>query len=71
MADDVTHLTAGNNGRGLRAIKFAELDRVARTDRGAALRKLQPAIADFLDANVEGSAGPAVELMALAMDNVS
>jgi hypothetical protein len=60
-----------HSGRALRAIKFVELDRVTRSDRGAALRKLQPALADYLDANVEGPLRQAVELMALAMDYVS
>jgi hypothetical protein len=59
-------------GRDIRKIRFAELDAVARGDRGAALRKLQPAIADYLDANIEHQAmRKTVELMALAMDYVS
>jgi hypothetical protein len=60
-----------HHGRSVRAMRFAELDAVADGDRDAKLRKLQPALADYVEANVEGpDMKRTVSLMALAMDYV-
>jgi hypothetical protein len=60
-----------HHGRSVRAMRFAELDAVSGGDRDARLRKLQPAIADYVEANVEGAdMKRTVSLMALAMDYV-
>lgn len=61
-----------HTGRAVRKIRFPELDAVTRGDRTAALRKLQPALADYLDANVDHAAmRSTLELLALAMDYVT
>ena len=60
-----------HHGRSVRAMRFAELDAVSGGDRDARLRKLQPAIADYIEANVESAdMRRTVSLMALAMDYV-
>jgi hypothetical protein len=58
-------------GRRVRAMTFAELDSVSGLDREAELSKLQPALVDYLNANVEGAEMRRVlMLVALAMDAV-
>jgi hypothetical protein len=60
-----------HHGRSVRSMRFAELDAVSGGDRDARLRKLQPALADYVEANVEGAdMKRTVSLMALAMDYV-
>jgi hypothetical protein len=59
-------------GRSVRAMTFRELDHVADGDRDATLRKKQPAIADYIAANIEhAEMKKTVTLMALGMDLVS
>src|SRR5215470_8478454 len=58
-------------GRSVRKMTFAELDAVSDGDGDGRLRKAQPALADYLDANVEGAEMRKVlVLIALAMDYV-
>lgn len=60
-----------HHGRSVRAMTFAELDAVASPDREALLAKRQPALADYLAANVEGAEMRKVLiLLVLAMDYV-
>lgn len=60
-----------HHGRSVRKMTFAELDAVASGDRDANLRKRQPALADYVEANVEhADMRRTVALMALAMDYV-
>jgi hypothetical protein len=60
-----------HHGRSVRAMRFAELDFVSSGDRDANLRKRQPAIADYISANVDHpDMRRTVTLMALAMDYV-
>jgi hypothetical protein len=59
-------------GRSVRTMRFHELDAAASGDRDANLRRKQPAIADYVQANVElEEMRRTVVLMALAMDLVS
>ncbi|MBI4509768.1 MAG: hypothetical protein HY698_09020 [Deltaproteobacteria bacterium] len=58
-------------GRSVRAITFEELDSVASLDRAKELQKRQPALHDYLVANVENLEMRRVLMMlALAMDYV-
>jgi hypothetical protein len=58
----------GNN-RTVRKLEFEDLDRVATPERDATLKAAQPAIHEFLEANVEQPAMRNVlQLIALAMD---
>ena len=58
-------------GRSVRKMTFEELDRVATGDRDAALKKHQPALFDYLQANVESEEMRKVlTLIALGMDYV-
>lgn len=58
-------------GRRVRAMSFAELDTVAGMDREAELRKRQPALLDYLNANVEQAEMRKVLLLVvLAMDEM-
>jgi hypothetical protein len=60
-----------HHGRSVRTMRFAELDAVATSDRDEILRRVQPAIADYIQANVESAdMRRTVTLMALAMDYV-
>jgi hypothetical protein len=60
-----------HHGRSVRTMRFNELDAVATSDRDEILRKVQPAIADYIQANVEHpDMRRTVTLMALAMDYV-
>ena len=60
------------NRRTVRAIRFDELDHVASGDREAVLREQQPAVLDYIEANVELAAMKQVlVLLALAMELVS
>jgi hypothetical protein len=59
-------------GRSVPKMTFAELDHVSGGDREVDLRKRQPALADYLDANVEGAEMRKIlYLVALAMDYVT
>ena len=61
-----------HTGRSVRKMTFAELDAVSEGDREAALRRCQPAIADYLEANVESlEMRRILTLMALGMDYVT
>jgi hypothetical protein len=60
-----------HHGRSVRRMSFAELDAASNGDRDARLRQHQPAIADYVAANVEEPMmRRTVTLMALAMDYV-
>ena len=60
------------NRRSVRGIRFDELDAVAAGDREAALRDQQPAVLEYIEANVELTAMKQVlVLLALAMELVS
>ena len=60
------------NNQTIREISFDELDKVAEGDREAQLKQLQPALLEFLEANVEDAAMKKVlMLIALAMEWVS
>ena len=60
------------NRRSVRGIRFDELDHVASGDREATLRDQQPAVLDYIEANVELPAMKQVLiLLALAMELVS
>ena len=60
------------NRRSVRRIRFEELDLVASGDREATLREQQPAVLDYILANVELDAMKRVlMLLALAMELVS
>jgi ribosomal protein L35AE/L33A len=60
-----------HSGRGVRKMSFAELDAVSGLDRGVDLKKRQPALHDYLAANVEEDPKRAVlALVVLAMDYV-
>jgi hypothetical protein len=60
------------NNRTVRRIAFEELDHVAGGDREAALREQQPALLEYIEANVEQPEMKKVlVLMALAMEWVS
>jgi hypothetical protein len=58
-------------GRSVRKMTFAELDHVSDGDRDGELKKRQPALFDYLQANVEnGEMRKVLTLIALAMDYV-
>jgi hypothetical protein len=58
-------------GRSVRKMSFAELDAVASEDRDGDLKKRQPALFDYLQANVENAEMRKVlTLVALGMDYV-
>jgi hypothetical protein len=60
-----------HHGRSVRRMSFSELDAASQGDRDARLKKAQPAISDYISANVEeAEMKRAVTLMALAMDYV-
>jgi hypothetical protein len=60
------------NKRSVRSIRFEELDHVAGGDREATLRDQQPAVLEYIDANVELQAMKDVLiLLALGMELVS
>jgi hypothetical protein len=60
-----------HGGRSVRAMTYAELDRVSEGDREAALKKCQPALFDYLAANVENAEMKKIlTLFALGMDYV-
>ena len=60
------------NRRSVRSIRFDELDAVASGDREANLREQQPAVLEYIEANVEVPAMKQVlTLLALAMELVS
>ena len=60
------------NRRSVRGIRFDELDQVASGDRESSLRDQQPAVLDYIEANVELPAMKQVlVLLALAMELVS
>jgi hypothetical protein len=60
-----------HHGRSVRSMLFRELDAAAQGDRDAQLRRKQPAIADYIEANVESEdMKRTVILMALGMDLV-
>lgn len=60
------------NRRSVRRIRFDELDHVASGDREANLRSQQPAVLDYIEANVELAAMKQVLiLLALGMELVS
>ena len=60
------------NRRSVRGIRFDELDHVASGDREANLREQQPAVLDYIEANVELPAMKQVlMLLALGMELVS
>ena len=60
------------NRRSVRGIRFDELDAVSSGDREAALRDQQPAVLEYIEANVELPAMRQVlVLLALAMELVS
>ena len=57
------------NNQTIREISFEDLDRVATDDREAQLKQLQPALLEFLEANVEHAQMKKVlMLLALAME---
>jgi len=59
-------------GRSVRKISFAELDAVSGWDRDGELKRRQPAVYDYLQANVESAEMRKVlALIALGMDYVS
>lgn len=61
-----------HTGRSLRKMTFAELDAVADGDRDASLKKRQPALFDYLQANVENvEMRKILTLIALGMDYVA
>jgi hypothetical protein len=61
-----------HTGRSVRKMTFAELDHVSDGDRDASLRRQQPALADYLHANVESDEMRRIlTLVALAMDYVT
>ncbi len=58
-------------GRSVRRISFEELDHVSGQDRDGRLRRVQPALADYIQANVEDAEMKKVlVLLALGMDYV-
>ena len=58
-------------GRSVRKMSFSELDAVSSGDRDAELKKRQPALFDYLQANVENAEMRKVlTLIALGMDYV-
>lgn len=60
-----------HHGRSVRKMTFADLDAVATDDREVLLRKRQPALADYIDANVENAEmRRLLVLIALGMDHV-
>lgn len=60
------------NRRSVRGIRFDELDAVAAGDREAVLRDQQPAVLEYIEANVELTAMKQVlVLLSLAMELVS
>ncbi len=60
------------NNRSIRAMSFEELDHVADGDREERLKKVQPAIFEYIEANIELAGMKSVlTLLALAMDWVS
>lgn len=60
-----------HHGRSVRRMSFADLDAVAEGDREAILRQRQPALADYLVANVEHAEMRRVlALLVLGMDHV-
>jgi len=60
------------NNRTVREISFEELDHVSEGDREDSLKKVQPAMLEFLEANVEDATMKRVlVLIALAMEWVS
>jgi dihydroxyacid dehydratase/phosphogluconate dehydratase len=60
-----------HTGRSVRKMTFAELDAVSDGDRDADLRRKQPALFDYLQANVENAEMRKVlTLIALGMDYV-
>jgi dihydroxyacid dehydratase/phosphogluconate dehydratase len=60
-----------HTGRSVRKMTFAELDAVSDGDRDADLRRKQPALFDYLQANVEnGEMRKVLTLIALGMDYV-
>jgi hypothetical protein len=61
-----------HSGRSVPKMSFADLDAVSSGERDAELRRRQPALADYLQANVEGAEMRRVlALIALAMDHVT
>jgi hypothetical protein len=61
-----------HEGRSIPAVSFADLDAVATGPAEPRLAKAQPALADYLGANVEAEALRSVlALIALGMDRVS
>jgi hypothetical protein len=60
-----------HSGRSVRAMTYAELDAVSDLDREGDLKKRQPALADYLAANVENAdMRRMLGLIVLAMDYV-
>lgn len=60
-----------HTGRSVRRMSFDELDAVSGPDRDARLRRVQPAIADYVEANVDHAEMRSVlVLLALGMDYV-
>jgi len=60
-----------HTGRSVRRMTFAELDAVASGDQDARLSQNQPALADYIVANVDsGEMRKVLVLLALAMDYV-
>jgi ribosomal protein L35AE/L33A len=60
-----------HSGRTVRKMSFAELDAVSSLDRGADLKKRQPALHDYLAVNVEEAPKRDIlALLVLAMDYV-
>ena len=61
-----------HGGRSVRAMSFADLDSVASGDRDVELKKRQPAVFDYVQANVDHAEMRTVlTLLALAMDRVT
>src|SRR5262245_39278529 len=61
-----------HGGRSVRAMTFADLDSVASGDRDAELKKYQPAVFDYIQANIDhAEMRKVVTLLALAMDRVT
>lgn len=61
-----------HTGRSVRKMTFSELDAVADGDRDASLKKRQPALFDYLEANVESAEMRKIlTLIALGMDYVA
>jgi hypothetical protein len=60
------------NKRSVRSIRFDELDHVATGDREATLREQQPAVLEYIEANIElPEMRKVLVLLALAMELVS